>query len=149
MTMATELDELRSQVRVLADREEIRHLIADYRFTLDRRDMRAFSELFAREGTWSGRSGEATGPEGIYTMLIAQLPDNPPAPASTLYHLNSDPVIDVAGDRATAFTHWMHVRRGENDTVLMPTLGAYEDTLVREDGRWRFERRTVIPLIPA
>jgi hypothetical protein len=149
MAMADELEGLRAAIRELQDREEIRRLIAEYRFTLDRRDLRAFSALFAREGSWSGRSGEATGPEAIFTMLSAQLPDNPPAPASTLWHLNSDPVIDVDGDRATAFTHWMHVRRGEGDTVLMPTLGGYEDTLVREDGAWRFARRTVIPLIPA
>ena len=31
-----------------------------------------------RTARWAGASGEATGPEGIYTMLTASLPDNPP-----------------------------------------------------------------------
>jgi hypothetical protein len=145
----TELDELRERVRTLEDREEIRNLIQAYRKTLDDRDMRAFSELFAAEGTWTGRSGRATGPEEIYSMLTAALPDNPPAPGSTLWHLNTDPAIHVDGDRATAFTFWIHVRRGDGDVPLLPTLGGYEDELLRENGRWRFQLRSVLPLIPA
>ncbi len=145
----TELDELRERVRALEDREEIRNLIQAYRKTLDDRDLRAFSELFAVEGTWTGRSGTATGPDEIYSMLTTALPDNPLAPGSTLWHLNTDPAIAVDGDRASAFTFWMHVRRGDGDVPLLPTLGGYQDELIREDGRWRFQLRTVLPLIPA
>src|SRR5947208_14018912 len=119
----TELGELRERLRLLEDKEEIRNLIQDYRRTLDDRDLRAFSELFAADGTWTGRSGTATGPAGIYSMLAEALPDNPPAPGSTLWHLNTDPAIEVHGDRATAFTLWMHVRRGDGDVPLLPTLG--------------------------
>ena len=132
----------------LSDREEIRNLIQEYRRTLDQRDLHGFSLLFAQEGTWRGRSGEATGPDGIRTMLEGQLPDNPPAPGSTLWHLNTDPAITLDGDRATAFTFWMHVRRSDEDTPLLPTLGSYADTLIRENGRWRFALRHVTPLIP-
>lgn len=145
----TELDELRERVRTLEDREQIRNLIQAYRKTLDDRDLRAFSELFAAGGTWTGRSGTATGPEEIYSMLTAALPDNPPAPGATLWHLNTDPAIQVEGDRATASTLWMHVRRGDGDVPLLPTLGGYEDELIRENGRWRFLLRSVKPLIPA
>jgi hypothetical protein len=111
--------------------------------------MRAFCALFAAQGTWSGKSGEGTGPEGIYAMLAGSLSDNPPAPGPTLWHWISDPTITVDGDRATASSLWMHVRRGEGDTPLLPTLGGYDDELIREDGRWRFARRTVSPLIPS
>ncbi|MBX5442055.1 MAG: nuclear transport factor 2 family protein [Solirubrobacteraceae bacterium] len=147
--MAEELEELRARVRELEDREAIRNLLQEYRRTLDVRDLRAFSALFAANGTWSGRSGTATGPDAIHDMLAEQLPDNPPAPGPTLWHWISDPVITVDGDRATASSLWMHVRRGDDDRPLLPTLGAYDDELVREDGRWRFLRRTVSPLIPA
>jgi hypothetical protein len=147
--MADELDELRTRVRVLEDREEIRNLLQEYRRTLDVRDMRAFCALFAAQGTWSGKSGEATSPQGIYEMLDKALKPNPPAPGATLWHLITDPAITVDGDRATASSLWMHVRRGEDDSPLLPTLGAYDDELIREDGRWRFVRRTVSPLIPA
>ena len=147
--MTAELDELRARVRVLEDREEIRNLLQEYRRTLDVRDMRAYSALFASGGSWSGKSGSATGPDGIHDMLVAVLPDNPPAPGATLWHWISDPVITVDGDRATASSLWMHVRRGDDDRPLLPTLGGYDDELIREDGRWRFQRRTVSPLIPA
>jgi hypothetical protein len=147
--MAEELDELRGRVRVLEDREEIRNLLQEYRRTLDLRDMRAFCDLFAENGTWSGKSGSGTGPQGIYDMLAANLTDNPPAPGPTLWHLITDPQITVDGDHATASSLWMHVRRGEDDRPLLPTLGGYTDELIREDGRWRFLSRTVSPLIPA
>jgi uncharacterized protein (TIGR02246 family) len=140
--------DLEGRLRVLEDREEIRNLLQEYRRTLDVRDMRAFSELYARDGTWTGASGTATGPEAIHDMLVGVLPDNPPAPASTLWHWITDPAITVDGDRATAESFWMHVRRGEGDTPLLPTLGHYQDDLVREDGRWRFQLRRVSRLIP-
>jgi uncharacterized protein (TIGR02246 family) len=136
-----------TRLRVLEAKEEIRNLLQEYRRTLDARDMRAFSALFATDGTWTGASGEATGPEGIYTMLTAVLPDNPPWPESTLWHLITDPAITVDGDRARAESLWMHVRRGDGDTTLTPTLGAYEDELVVEDGRWRFQRRDARRLV--
>ena len=82
-------------------------------------------------------------------MLVAALPDNPPAPGATLWHWISDPTIVVDGDRATASSLWMHVRRGDDDRPLLPTLGGYDDELIREDGRWRFLRRSVSPLVPA
>ena len=89
------------------------------------------------------------GPTGSTTCWSPQLPDNPPAPGATLWHWISDPAITVDGDRATASSLWMHVRRGEDDHPLLPTLGGYDDELIREDGRWRFLRRSVSPLVPA
>ena len=148
-TVEDDLEQLRGKVRELTDREQIRNLIQEYRRTLDDRDLRSFSRLFAKSGTWSGRSGEATGPEGIFEMLTGQLRDNPPAPGATRWHLNSDPAIELDGDEATAFTFWMHVKRSPDDSPLLPTLGSYEDRLIREDGKWRFARRDVRALIPA
>jgi hypothetical protein len=145
--MAGEAD-VERRLRTLEAKEEIRNLLQEYRRTLDARDMRGYSALFAANGTWSGASGEATGPEGIYEMLTAALPDNPPWPGATLWHLITDPTIAVDGDRATAQSLWMHVRRDEADTPLLPTLGLYDDELIVEDGAWRFLRRSVTRLIP-
>jgi len=146
--MPVETHELEARLRVLEAKEEIRNLLQEYRRTLDIRDMRAFSALYAANGSWAGASGEATGPEGIYTMLTAALTDNPPWPGPTLWHLITDPQITVDGDRATASSLWMHVRRGDDDTTTLPTLGTYDDELVVEDGRWRFLRRSVTRQIP-
>ncbi len=146
--MPTEIEELRARVSALEDREEIRRLVQEYRRALDERDLHAFSMLFAKNGTWKGRLGEATGPEAIRIMLEQTLDDNPPAPGPTLYHLNTDPAIELHGDRATAALFWAHVRRDGVDGPEIPTLGYYNDTLVKEDGRWRFQRREVTRLIP-
>lgn len=146
--MTGEHDDLARRLRVLEDREEIRNLLQEYRRTLDLRDLRAFSALYAQDGTWSGASGTATGPDAIYDMLTAVLPENLPAPGPTLWHWISDPAIAVDGDRAMAESFWMHVRRGDGDAPLLPTLGRYQDDLVREDGRWRFHLRRVTRLIP-
>jgi uncharacterized protein (TIGR02246 family) len=141
-------NELEQRLRVLEDREEIRNLLQEYRRTLDLRDLRAFSELYADDGSWSGASGTATGPNAIHDMLVAALPENLPAPSATLWHWITDPAITVDGDRATAQSFWMHVRRSDGDTPLLPTLGHYQDDLVRENGRWRFQLRRVTRLIP-
>jgi uncharacterized protein (TIGR02246 family) len=146
--MAADLEELRSRISALEDREEIRRLIQEYRRTLDERDLHSFSLLFAEDGTWTGGLGEATGPEAIRSMLEVSLNDNPPAPGPTLFHLNSDPAITVEGERATAFTFWVHVRRTGNDTPSIPTLGYYNDLLTKERGRWRFLRREARRYIP-
>jgi hypothetical protein len=141
-------DDLEARLGVLEAKEAIRNLLQEYRRTLDIRDLRAFSALFAANGSWAGASGEGTGPEGIYTMLSASLVDNPPWPGATLWHVITDPQITVDGDRARALSLWTHVRRGEGDLTLVPTLGQYEDELVVEEGRWRFLRRSVTRLIP-
>jgi hypothetical protein len=146
--MPVESEQIEGRLRVLEAKEEIRNLLQEYRRTLDVRDLRAFSALFASNGTWTGASGEATGPEGIYTMLTGALAENPPWPGATLWHLITDPSIAVEGDRGTAESLWMHVRRGEGDTPLLPTLGRYQDELIVEDGAWRFLRRTVTRQIP-
>jgi uncharacterized protein (TIGR02246 family) len=146
--MPVESEDSEGRLRVLEAKEEIRNLLQEYRRTLDARDLRAFSALFASNGTWTGASGEATGPEGISRMLTAALPENPPWPGATLWHLITDPSIKLDGDRATAESLWMHVRRGDGDTPLLPTLGLYEDELIVEDGLWRFLRRAVTRLIP-
>jgi uncharacterized protein (TIGR02246 family) len=145
--LAAEIETLRGQVQVLQDREEIRGVVKAYARNLDARDMEAFSLLFARNGSWVGRSGTFTGHKEIQSTLGDSLESNVSANGPTLYHLNSDPAIEIDGDRATAFTFWMHVRRNEKDSPTLPTLGSYNDVFVREDGRWRFLERKVSVLM--
>jgi len=144
--VAKEVEALRREVRELQDREEIRALLKEYARTLDARDLRAYSLLFSREGSWIGGSGTATGgPGAIQAMLEKALDDNRSPHGPALYHLTSDPVIGLDGERATATSFWMHVRRDEQNAPTIPTLGQYDDVFVREDGRWRFlERRASV-----
>ena len=145
----SEDETVEARLRRLEDLEEIRGLVMAYRRHLDSGDLRAFSELFSEHGVWVGNTGHGRGPQGIRTMLEQGLAPNPPAPGPTRFHLVSDPVIDLDGDRATGGMLWALVSRGEAETPTLTLVGHYVDRYVREAGRWRFERReahTDIPL---
>jgi SnoaL-like domain len=135
------------RLRRLEDVEEIRRLIQDYRRHLDTHDLVSYGLLFAREGEWIGGTGYAKSPAGITEMLTERLPARQPGPQSS-WHLLTDPVIIVDGDRATGLLTWSWVGRGEGDAPVMRLLGTYEDSYVRENGRWRFRTRIAHTNIP-
>ena len=125
----------------LEDTLAIQRLLIDYGLHLDARDLHAYSRLFCEDGEWSGRTGSAVGPDAIQAMLEANLSPNPPAPEATSWHIVSNPLIDLDGDRATASVTWAVIRRAPGDTPAVALLGHYDDVLEREHGRWRFKRR--------
>jgi uncharacterized protein (TIGR02246 family) len=131
----------------LEDLEEIRRLVQDYRRHLDVMDLDAYGLLFAEDGEWLGGTGYGQTPAGITAMLKERLPRRAsPGPAS--WHLLSEPVIDLDGDRATGSVTWAWVGRGDGDTPVMRLLGHYDDSYVREHGQWRFQRRIAYTDIP-
>jgi hypothetical protein len=137
-----------ARLQRLEDLAEIERLFYDYRRHLDARDMYSYSRLFCEDGQWTGRTGSAVGPDAIQAMLEANLSPNPPAPAATSWHIVSNPVIDLDGDRATASTTWALIRRAAGDVPAVTLLGHYDDELAREHGRWRFRRRRAHVDIP-
>jgi uncharacterized protein (TIGR02246 family) len=139
---------LLARLQRLEDLAEIERLFYEYRRHLDARDMYAYSRLFCEDGEWTGRTGQAVGPDAIQAMLEANLTPNPPAPAATSWHIVSNPLIDLDGDGATASTTWALIRRADGDEPKVVLLGHYEDVLAREDGRWKFKRRQAHVDIP-
>ena len=135
------------RLRRLEDVEEIRRLIQDYRRHLDTHDLVSYGLLFAAEGEWIGGTGYGKSPAGITEMLTERLPARQPGPQSS-WHLLTDPVIIVDGDRATGLLTWSWVGRGDGNVPVMRLLGTYEDTYVREHGRWRFRTRIAHTNIP-
>jgi uncharacterized protein (TIGR02246 family) len=141
-------DSVLARLGRLEDLAEIQRLFYDYRRHLDARDLHAYSRLFCEDGEWTGRTGSAVGPDAIEAMLEANLSPNPPAPQATSWHIVSNPIIDLDGDRATASTTWTVIRRGAGDVPAVVLLGHYDDVLARENGRWRFKRRRAHMDIP-
>jgi uncharacterized protein (TIGR02246 family) len=129
------------RLRALEDREAIHRLFMAYAAALDARDMEAYAALFARDGEWWGGTGYARTPDGIRSMLEERLGPNPPAPGPTHRHVISNEQIELDGDSATAVSTWSLVTRAEGDVPAFTLLGTYRDTLVREDGQWRFASR--------
>lgn len=138
------------QLRKLQDRVEIRQLLMDYGHFLDQRDFAAFSDLFAeKEGEWIGGLGSAKGSRNIRELMEKTIGTDSFMTKASNFHLLTNETIRLNGDRAEATTKWIFVVRGEDGRPQPGFLGHYEDTIVRENGRWKFLRRLVYGDIPA
>lgn len=129
------------RLQQLEDKALIEQVLIDYGRTLDSRDLAAYSELFAKEGEWIGGFGAVKGRAALLDFMkknIGTAPNN-----ARTYHLLTNFTVVVNGDQATALSRWSYVvPNGEKKPVLEHS-GRYEDTLIREDGRWRFLKRIV------
>jgi uncharacterized protein (TIGR02246 family) len=127
-----------ARLQQLLDKEEIRNLLLDYGRHLDSRDFKAYASLFAKDGEWVGGFGSVSGPANIQAFMEKNMGTAPNR--ANNYHLLSNFVIDVQGDTATAWSRWAFVVPGQTGAAIAQA-GRYDDTLVRENGRWKFRRR--------
>lgn len=145
----TEVAELRQRVQQLEDQESIRRVLIAYGEYLDARDYAAYAALFARDGTWTGGFGSATGPAEIETMLERNL--GRPGPGfinKSNFHLMTTMSVDVHGDTATARSRYLFFTATPENRPQVALAGRYEDEFVREDGQWKIKRRTTHGVIP-
>jgi uncharacterized protein (TIGR02246 family) len=150
LAAAADIDSLAKRVQVLEDREEIRALLIAYGRALDARDFVAFADLFAKDdGEWVGGFGSAKGRKAIFDLMDKSIGNGKPRTGPPSSHVFSNERIDVDGDHASATTKWVYVMQGEDGNPRWVYLGHYDDTFVREDGRWRFLRREAFTDIPA
>jgi uncharacterized protein (TIGR02246 family) len=138
---------LAARLQRLEDMEEIRTLLTDYGRFLDARDLAAYSRLFSKDGEWVGGFGSAKGPAEILEFMQKNLGTGPNR--SNNYHILSNFEIAVHGDTATAWSRWTFVAPAADGKPVISQSGRYDDLLVREDGRWKFKRRTASNDIPA
>ena len=129
---------LERRLQRLEDENEIRNLLLDYGRFLDGRDFKSYAALFARDGEWVGGFGSVTGPANIQAFMEKNMGAGPNRRND--YHLLSNFVITVNGDAATAWSRWAFVVPGQSGAAIAQA-GRYDDTLVRENGRWRFKKR--------
>ncbi len=146
---AADLLSIERRLARVEDHIAIERLLMEYGRSLDSGDFAAFSRLFAANGEWSGSYGTFKGPAAIQTAMEKFLKPPPgAAPAPPSYHLLTNAIIDLDGDRATAISKWTFVRIIGGRP--QPTFaGYYDDRLVRENGRWRFLRRAALAVRPA
>jgi hypothetical protein len=134
------------KVQRLDDIEEIRTVLVNYGRTLDAHDFGAYSRLFSKDGEWIGGFGSVKGPAAIEAFMAKNI-GSPGKPGGT-YHLLTNFIIDVRGDNATAWSRWTFVTPGPDKKPAMAQGGHYEDTLIRENGHWKFSRREAFVDIP-
>jgi hypothetical protein len=119
-----------ARLQRFADKEEIANVLLTYGRSLDDRDFATYSSLFAADGEWVGGFGSVKGP--------ANMGGN----ATKNYHLLSNFVINVTGDTATAWSRWAFVQPQQTGGATIAQAGRYDDTFVRENGVWKFKKRT-------
>jgi uncharacterized protein (TIGR02246 family) len=135
-----------ARLRRLEDLEEIRQLFTDYGRHLDAGDVQAYGELFADDGeVLLGPIGRAKGRAAI-VELMTKVRERARTPS---FHLITNPVIHLDGDRATAEVLWTVIRPDADGKLEVAMFGRHQDDLVRERGRWRFQKRRGRVDVPA
>jgi SnoaL-like domain len=141
--------ELKTQVQAVQDRLEIQQLIVEYGHLLDTHDLVGYSNLFARDGEWIGGFGRAKGPQAILAMMNRYIGTAPFDAANVKgFHLLTNIIVHVHGDHATGWSRIIYMVRNKDDKPAPAMGGHYDDTFVREDGHWKFQRRLVMMEIP-
>ena len=139
---------LEARIQHLEDTQEIRDLLTSYGRLLDAHDLAGYSHLFARNGEWVGGFGSAKGPAAIQALMEKNLGATPKGKPGSTYHLLTNFLIDVTGDTATAWSRWSFTVTGADNKPSILYGGHYDDTLIREGGRWKFLRRVAVNDIP-
>lgn len=139
--MSSVASDVSARIGRLEDRREILRLFMDYGRLLDTKDWAPYSELFAATGQLVSSSGvgAATGPAEIRQLFDETLKDVPVGAR----HVFSNISVDIDDSTATARSMWMYVTSGENQWPRVLQFGRYDDTIVREDGRWKFQKREI------
>lgn len=139
------------RLQLLEDKDAIRNLLESYIDFNESRDYRGYSYLFATNGVLHLRRGDAVGPDAIYKLLEDNF--GGPLPADSFLrnasHVLSNIIIEVDGDTATARSRWALLSPSPADgSPRVAQSGFYLDKLVRENGEWKFQERTIQTGIP-
>lgn len=135
-------------LRRLQDLEEIRALQIAYGYHLDRGQWAEYAALFAKGGKLRLGPVRADGREAIERAARDELGFHPTGDSFDIVHLVSNPRIELRGDSATAEVTWTVVSRTEGGGTAVTSLGRHLDDYIREDGRWRIQRRRGFRDIP-
>ncbi|HXY91284.1 MAG TPA: nuclear transport factor 2 family protein [Acidimicrobiia bacterium] len=135
------------------DKLEIREVIERSVRAIDDQDGAAFADLFEDDGVmqlagtvFAGRPalrdmfrGAGGGPKWTEPGELLKQPG--------AMHLTTNPIIDVAGDAATAETDMITLRRDADGRAKITLLARYRDRLRRAgDGRWLIASRTGVSI---
>jgi len=143
--------DLEARIARLADIEEIKQLAVQYKEVLDAKDTAGYAALFAEQGTlWCTPELVATGREAIKALVDGMSGNLLTEEAGTDFHAIANHLIEVDGDTATGSLMWLYFTVGPGGAPVLSKIGHYTDSYIRENGRWRFQRReapTDIPFI--
>jgi uncharacterized protein (TIGR02246 family) len=137
-----------ARLQRLEDEQEIRDVLYEYGRRLDSGDLEGYAQLFAKDGEWIGGFGSAKGPADILALMQKFIKTKPDPKNVHGFHVFTNPVVHVDGDHATSLCKLIFMGRGPDNRPVPMLGGHYDDTFVREDGHWKFQRRVVMLDIP-
>jgi uncharacterized protein (TIGR02246 family) len=126
---------LEQKVQELADREEIRDLIATYAHRVAHGA--PFADLFTEDGAYINNKGETRGRKNIEAYFARGREAMTDTPLPMIHN----EVIRISGNEATGICS-NELRITEKGTSIIAS-GYYEDKYRRENGRWRFAQRKI------
>jgi ketosteroid isomerase-like protein len=145
-SVADERGDLEARVGRLEDLAAINQLFIDYGAYLDAHDFAAYAGLFAADAeVLLGPLGRAKGPEAIKALMERTMGGSSPGGS---FHVISNPVVRLDGDRAEAQVMWTVIARDAAGQPYVSMMGHHKDQLVRGEGRWFFQRRAGYVDIP-
>lgn len=127
------------------DRLELLDLVARYAFCCDTGRYGEVAELFTPDGVFDETViglPLCTGPEAIDATFRALGPS-----IAWLIHLNGNHHVTAYDGETTAATCHLHVEGSVNGRAIR-ILGYYDDAYRKVEGRWLFERRTLVEIAP-
>lgn len=136
-----------SEQQALLDRIAIEDLVTRYYENFGKTDAASqFGTYYTDDAVFDVNGIVSTGREEIEALYTSTGNEaDAPARQGTFHMMLSNPVIDVNGDTATAKFMWTGVMNtAVADRPQLWEQGREYDLLVKEDGKWRIRKRTVI-----
>ncbi len=88
--------------------------------------------------------GSATSPQNIAKMVAEGFSKMSPSLYEKSNHVMTSFDIEVEGDTGKAWSRWLWVVVGTDGRPRVERGGRYEDSLIRENGTWKFRSRQAI-----
>jgi uncharacterized protein (TIGR02246 family) len=125
----------------LVEKDAIREVLAQYCFALDGGRFTDMAALFTEDGTWHTAFGKSTGRKAIAEFAAGLRAHRPGVQPRAIHHV-TNVVIALDGDSAKVRSNWTTVQNSP-DGPKIGSGGAYDDVMVKVDGRWLFRYRTI------
>ena len=136
-------------VQELYDRQQILELMAAYGQAMDAADGDAFVKLFTPDAVLIAGGGETfKGTDALRKIGASagqrEVVSGPVPPRGyPVHHQYSNVSMNIKGNAATVRANWL-VINGRVRIPALQSMGHYEDTLVKRNGRWLYTERRIV-----
>jgi uncharacterized protein (TIGR02246 family) len=131
------------------DRVAVEDVMARYVWAVDSLDAEGYVAVFTDDAVIDSNGTISRGREEIRRIVTSLIERRDAArakglPPSNLYHVISNVRITFPKPgEALHQSYWQTVRRGKDGAMTAAAMGRSEDRLVKRNGRWLIQRRTL------